>query len=279
MSMNESARHKAELSGVSETALLTLAVRASEARRPDGLIDDPVAVRLLDSLDVDWAKFGQTGRQDMAIRAKGFDLATADYLRLHPEATVVALAEGLQTSFWRLDAALPDARFRWLTVDLPPIVEIREQLLPASPRITARAQSALDYSWMDAVDTHDGVFITAEGLLMYLQPEEALGLISECARRFPGGRMVFDLAPPWFAALASKGWLRPSRRYAMPAMPFARTGRQLADLTSTIPGVSAVHELPTPKGRGVLMNTVISAIFNNRAFDALRPSYTLLEFG
>ncbi|AQA04039.1 methyltransferase [Mycobacterium sp. MS1601] len=277
--MDETTRHKAELTGVSETALLTLAVRAGEARRPDALIDDPVAVRLVDAIDFDFAKFGQTNRQDMAIRAKAFDQATLDYLNSHPGATVVALAEGLQTSFWRLDAALPDARFRWLTVDFPPVVEIRERLLPTSPRITTLAQSALDFSWMDAVDPSEGVFITAEGLLMYLQPDEALGLITECARRFPGGRMAFDLAPPWFAGLASKGRLRPSRRYAMPAMPFARTVGQLAELQSSIPGITAVHDMPTPKGRGLVMNAVITTIFNNRAFDRIRPSFTLLEFG
>lgn len=277
--MDETTRHKAELTGVSETALLTLAVRAGEARRPDAIIDDPVAVRLMDSIDFDFAKFGKTRRQDMAIRAKAFDLATRDYLSTHPEATVVALAEGLQTSFWRLDAALPDARFRWLTVDLPPIVAIREQLLPTSPRITMLAQSALDYSWMDRVDPSKGVFITAEGLLMYLQPEEALGLIAECARRFPGGQMVFDLAPPWFAGLAKKGWLRPSRRYTMPPMPFSKTVPELAELAHTIPGIAAVRDMPTPRGRGPLMNAVITTVFNNPALHPLRPAFTLLEFG
>jgi O-methyltransferase involved in polyketide biosynthesis len=34
------------------------------------------------------------------------------YLDQHPSATVVALAEGLQTSFWRLDAGIPDGRSR-----------------------------------------------------------------------------------------------------------------------------------------------------------------------
>ena len=38
------------------------------------------------------------------------------------------------------------------------------------------------------VDAGDGVFITAEGLLMYLQPEHPLALITECAARFPAGR-------------------------------------------------------------------------------------------
>jgi O-methyltransferase involved in polyketide biosynthesis len=278
--MSEAARHKAELTGVSETALLTLKVRADEARRPDAIIDDPVAVRLVDSIEFDFAKFGQTRRQDMAIRAKAFDLATKTYLSTHPDATVVALAEGMQTSFWRLDAALADPRFRWLSVDLPPIVAIREQLLPTSPRVVTCAQSALDYSWMDrVVDPDNGVFITAEGLLMYLQPDEALGLITECAKRFPGGQMMFDLAPAWFAGLAQKGWLRTSLRYAVPAMPFSMTVSELADLVNTVPGVRAVHDLPLPEGRGWLMNSVITNLANSRRLHSMRPTFTLLEFG
>ena len=46
------------LTGVSETALLTLQVRANEARRPDSIIDDPMAIVLADSIDYDFAKFG-----------------------------------------------------------------------------------------------------------------------------------------------------------------------------------------------------------------------------
>ncbi|WP_197382022.1 class I SAM-dependent methyltransferase [Mycolicibacterium mengxianglii] len=275
----DTAKHKAELSGVSETALLTLAVRAQEAQRPDGLIDDPVAIRLMNSIDFDFAKFGQSKRQDMALRSTAFDLATRSYLATHPDATVVALAEGLQTSFWRLDAALPGSRFHWLTVDFPPIVEIREQLLPASPRIVTCAQSALDYSWMDRVSADQGVFITAEGLLMYLQPEEALGLIAACAARFPGGQMLFDLPPAWFAGLARRGLLRTSLRYAVPPMPFSRTVSELAELPDTIPGVRAVHDLPLPRARGRLTNALIAKASGSRRFSSLRPTFTLLEFG
>ncbi|MDT7796152.1 MAG: hypothetical protein QOD59_5593, partial [Mycobacterium sp.] len=93
------------LTGVSETALLTLQVRASEARRPDSIIDDPMAILLADSIDYDFAKFGFARRQDMAVRALGYDRQARRYLLDHPKATVVALAEGLQTSFYRLDAS------------------------------------------------------------------------------------------------------------------------------------------------------------------------------
>ncbi len=285
--MSPAARDKADitLSGVSETALLTLNARAAEARRPDAVIDDPMAISLVDSIDYDFAKFGPT-RQDMALRALTFDTYTGRYLAKHPSATVVALAEGLQTSFWRLDAAIPGGRFRWLTVDLPPIVELRKRLLPESPRVTLCAQSALDYSWMDQVDTGaagtsgtaDGVFVTAEGLLMYLEPEQALGLIAECAKRFPGGQMLFDLPPSWFSRWTRRG-IRTSFRYKVPPMPFSLSVDEAADLVNTVPGIRAVRDVHMPPGRGLLFNTILSSVYRIPLLDNHRASVTLLEFG
>lgn len=272
-----SAKHVATLTGVSETALMTLNSRAREARRRDALIDDPMAIRLADAIDFDFAKFGHT-RQDMALRARAYDTHTRAYLDRHPSATVVALAEGLQTSFWRLDATIPDATFGWLTVDLPPVVDLRSRLLPPSPRITMRAQSALDYTWMDHVEPDDGVFITAEGLLMYLQPEQALDLIAECARRFPGAQLLFDLAPAWISALTRRGSLRTSRRYRIPAMPFSATASELAARLTPMPGVSAVHDLRLPPGRGPVFNTVLGLSYRLPLLDWLRGALTLVEF-
>lgn len=267
------------LTGVSETALLTLLVRATEARRADSIIDDPVAIDLVDSIDFDFGKFGFANRQDMALRALAFDRETGAYLRSHPDATVVALAEGLQTSFYRLNASGISDTFRWHTVDLPPIVALRDALLPSSERVSTSAQSALDYSWMDDVDDSHGVFITAEGLLMYLQPTEAIALITECAKRFPGGQMMFDLPPYWFAWWARQGLLRPSLRYRVPPMPFSLSVGQAADLANTIAGVRAVHDVEVPAGRGRVLNALIWASYRVPVIDQLRGVTTRLEFG
>lgn len=264
------------LSGVSETALLTLRARAREARRPEPIIDDPMAIALVDSIHFDFAKFGPT-RQDIALRARTFDNQALSYLGQHPSATVVALAEGLQTSFWRLDAAIPNGQFRWLTVDLPPIIDVRTRLLPPSPRVSVHAQSALDYSWMESVDPSSGVFITAEGLLMYLQPEQALALIAQCAKRFPGGQMLFDL-PPRLLAMVSRRGLRPSLRYKVPPMPFNLSIGQAADLMNTVPGIRAVRNLQLSPGRGPVFKAALSIIYRTHIFDPLRPCLTLLEF-
>ncbi len=265
------------LTGVSETALMTLYGRAHQASQPDPIIDDPMAVKLVESIDFDFEKFGRKG-QEMALRSLAVDQCTIRYLAKHPEATVVALAEGFQTSFWRLDSALPDGRFRWVSLDLAPVIEIRQRLLPNSPRVTHLAQSALDYTWMDKIDSSNGVFISAEGLLMYLQPQQAMGLIAACAKRFPGGQMFFDLPPTVVKMLARNG-LRSSRSYKVPPMPFSLSVHQLADLVHTMPGVRAVHDLPMPHGRGVFFGTVFPAFWGFGPTKRFRGTYTLLEFG
>ena len=266
------------LTGVSETALLTLHVRAHEARRPDSIIDDPIAIELVDSIDFDFAKFGFSRRQSFAMRALGYDRQTRRYLVDHPEATVVALAEGLQTSFYRLDASGVGDQFHWLTVDLPPIIELRRKLLPTSDRVRMCAQSALDFSWMDGVDTEHGVFITAEGVMMYLQPEEAMALMTECAKRFPNGQMMFDLPPSGFAAMSRRG-MRTSLRYRVPPMPFSLSVSEAANLVTAVPGVRAVHDLAHAAGRGKVLNTVMWTVQRLPLFDPVRPLLILMEFG
>ncbi len=248
---------KAEIVTLPETAMVTLWCRASEARRSDGIIDDPMAIHLMDSIDYDFSKFGlTTTRQDLALRALAFDEHTHRYLSDHPKATVVALGEGLQTSFWRLDAAGLGDEFRWLTVDLPPIISLRERLLPQSSRISKCAQSLLDFTWMDRVDPQGGVFVTAEGLLPYLQVNEVLAVIGECARRFPGGQMMFDL-PSKFQAFLARHRIWTVLRGGWPRTPFSLSVREAADLASTVPGIRAVHNLPVVRGRGPVVDQLL----------------------
>lgn len=268
------------LTGVSETALMTLNGRAHQASLPEAILHDPMAITLRDAIGadsgVDYDKFGRRG-QEMALRSLAADACTREYLLTHPRATVVALAEGFQTSFWRLDEALPDAQFRWLSVDLAPVIALRERLLPPSPRITNLAQSALDYSWMDHVDATEGVFITAEGLLMYLQPSEAMDLITQCAKRFSGGQMFFDLPPTIIKKVAPKG-IRASKVYRVPPMPFSLSINQLRALVGTTAGLTAVHDVPMPRGRGFFFSTVFPAFWRFGPMKPFRGVYALLEF-
>jgi len=117
-----------QLEGVSETTLWTLHHRASEAARPDRVLHDPMAVELVNAIDFPFeARFGtsSTWSQWQALRARTFDREVRRFLHDHPDGTVIALGEGLETQLWRVN----NNHVRWVSVDLPPVIQLRQQLL------------------------------------------------------------------------------------------------------------------------------------------------------
>jgi O-methyltransferase involved in polyketide biosynthesis len=244
------------LDGVPETLLWNLYQRANEARLPDGVLHDPRAVELADSLDYPFAeRFGAPRRflsQGHALRVRTFDQAVRDFLAGHPDGLVVALAEGLETQFWRVD----NGRVRWLTVELPETVAVRERLLPGGERRGTVACSALDPRWTEAADAGRGVLITAQGLLMYLRPPEVRELLAMCAERFPGGRLVFDAVPRWFSERTVRGKMRMSTGYQAPPMPWGLNAGRLAEVAGAHPNIVDVREIPAPRGTGAYYGTL-----------------------
>jgi O-methyltransferase involved in polyketide biosynthesis len=244
---------KVALDGVPETMLLTLWLRASEARRPDAVIDDPRAVSLVDAIDYPFAeRFGtDTGvsGQWQALRSRVFDGAVRRFQAGCPGGTVVALGDGLETTFWRTD----DGRQRWLSVDLPQTAQVRRELLGEDERRRVWAGSALDDAWMDLVTDAPGVLLLAQGLLMYLRPDDVRGLFDRAAARFPAAGFVFDTAPRWFAELARRGLLRvPQTGYAAPPMPWGMDLIERWRLERRA-SVDRLRELHLPAGRGIAL--------------------------
>ena len=78
-----------------------------------------------------------------AQRVRTVDAALRRVLSVVPDAAVVALGEGFETQFWRVD----DGRLRWLTLDLPEVVAVRLEVLPDGPRNRTLAGSAVDPEW------------------------------------------------------------------------------------------------------------------------------------
>ena len=182
---------RVELAGVPETLLWTLWHRALEARRDDAVLDDPQAVELVARIDYPFAeRFGGNAlvAQWQALRVVRFDQEIRRFLAANPDGTVVALGEGLETQFSRVD----NGRVRWVTVDLPESIEVRGRLLPRDERQTAVTGSAFDEAWMDRVDPANGVLITAQGLFMYFEFAAVERLVTALRRRFPGGTLIFD---------------------------------------------------------------------------------------
>jgi O-methyltransferase involved in polyketide biosynthesis len=203
------------LAGVSETMLWALHNRASEARRHDGVLVDPDSVRIHDAIDYDFARHFGNPAGSLAVRAAEIDRALRRWFERNPDGCVVSLGEGLETQVRRID----NGRVHWLSVDLPDAIRLRERFLSPTDRFRHIGMSVLDPAWMDAVDPSAGVFIVAQGLLMYLEPEMVRQLFCRIATRFPGAEMVFDVVPHWFSRWTLLG-LNQTPHYRLPVMPW-----------------------------------------------------------
>ncbi|MEU5639630.1 class I SAM-dependent methyltransferase [Streptomyces milbemycinicus] len=284
------------LSPVPETLLWNLYHRAYEARQPRTVLHDPKAIELVDRLDFPFEEtFGPPHpllAQGQALRVRSFDAAVQSFLADHPTGTVVNLAEGLETQFWRID----NGRARWLGVELPETAELRLALLPDTERRRTLAQSVLDLSWMDEVDTEGGVLLTAQGLLMYLRPPQVRELIAACAERFRGGALVFDAVPRWLSAGTQRaekraekrgekqgekrrekhGEKRPAPDYRMPRMPWGLNAGELEKVRTAHPGVVDVRELHLPRGRGPYFGALTPVLYQLPALRNMRPTMTAI---
>jgi len=230
--------------GVPETALITLYNRACEASRADGLLRDPLATAVMDDLTFPFRERFGAPDQAHAVRARQFDAEVADFLRTHPDATVVALGEGLETQLWRVG----DGAGRWVSVDVPEMIDARHRLLPQDPRNILVPGSAWDFSWTSQIGGETRVLIIAQGLLMYFREREVEHLLGELASAFPGGRLIFDTIPSW-AVTTTKGH-RSASGYRLPAQPWGTGPSGLRALLHRV-GIRHWRRIPAPAGRGL----------------------------
>jgi O-methyltransferase involved in polyketide biosynthesis len=117
----------------------------------------------------------------------------------------------------------------------------------------------LDNRWTDTIDARDGLLLTAQGLLMYLQPSDVHRLIAGWAERFQSGGLLFDAVPRWFSNATLSGRMQTSGGYQTPPMPWAMDRTEL-DWIRAIPHVEEVRELRWPRGRGQLFGWLIPVL-------------------
>jgi O-methyltransferase involved in polyketide biosynthesis len=212
------------------------------------VLADPVAVALVDRIDYPFAeRFGESFGQFQALRTKAFDREVRRFLQRHPEGTVVALGEGLETQFWRVD----NGSVRWVGVDLPEVEDLRARLLPRAERVTSRGESVTDLGWLEEL-AGGPTLVTAQGLLMYLRRADVDAIVDGIATALPrGGDFVFDAMAPWAVARSRAGKLS-HRGYAPPPWDWGMDDAEARRLAALSPRIEEVRALPIPRGRGFL---------------------------
>ena len=193
------------LSGVAETLLLPLYIRALESQRPDALLKDDKAVALVKQMDYDssWMTKMRVDEEDqvaLVLRNRECDRYTRDFLTRNPEGVVVHVGCGLDARFERVD----NGRVEWYDLDLPEVIELRGQFIGGErTRYHLLAHSAFDSAWLDTVSVHRPrpFLFLAEGVLMYFDEALVKSLVLALRERFPGAELVFDAFSPFLVRM------------------------------------------------------------------------------
>ena len=205
-------KYHIEANSVQETLIIPLYGRKVCSAHFGELFSDPEAERICGMLDYDFETRGKKMESAaglfgaLEVAQRQYDLAweAADYLKTHPEAAVVNLGCGLDDTFRKVD----NGRCRGYNLDLPGVIEIRGELLPAGEREENIACDLNDFSWMDRVDGRNGAVFFAAGVFYYFRTGDVKRLFAAMAERFPGGVLVFDSCNRRGAKMMTKTWLR-----------------------------------------------------------------------
>jgi O-methyltransferase involved in polyketide biosynthesis len=197
-----------DLSQVSRTAILLLICRAVEAEKNPSEFDDPIAVLCLDrlmSMASEDEKRWIIKRKRMymgiherdaragARRGKVFDNAANRFIADNPKCTVINLACGFDTRFWRIE----NEKCNYIEIDLPGVIDLKKEILKDHLEYEVIGGSVLETSWIDRVtkNGNTGFLLLAEGLFMWLPPLDAIRLIKEIGERFYRSQLVLDMIP------------------------------------------------------------------------------------
>lgn len=208
---------------VQETLVIPLYARKICSDRYPQFFKDEEAERLISMLDYDFAEkgakmqsfAGNFGALEVAQRQYDLSCEVEAYLKEHPKAAVVNLGCGLDTTFSRVD----NGQCRGFNLDLPGVIEVREQLLPSSDREKNIACDLNDFAWFDAVDPDgalakspqeggDGAVFFAAGVFYYFKTEEIKALLTAMAERFPGAVIAFDACNERGLKMMLKTWVK-----------------------------------------------------------------------
>ena len=205
-------KYHIEKNTVQETLVIPLFGRLVCSERFPELFSDPEAKRICDSLDYDFAEkrkkmesaAGLFGALEVAQRQYDLRCEVEMYLKDHPKAAVVNLGCGLDDTFSKVD----NGECSGYNIDLPDVIKVRNDLLPAGERETNLACDLNDYSWMDGIDASGGAVFFAAGVFYYFKTEDVKRLFQAMAERFPGSVLVFDSCNKRSAGLMRKTWLK-----------------------------------------------------------------------
>ena len=196
---------------ISDTALWVAVYRARETERPDALFRDPLARKLAGERGEQIARsmqFGERHAWSYVARTWLVDRIVTEQVTQGTD-MVVNLAAGLDTRPYRMD--LPRS-LRWIEVDLPGMIDYKEQVLGGEKAACELRRVRLDLSNLNARRelfaelgrSATKVLVLSEGLIIYLTRDEVGTQARDLAAQPSFQSWVLDLVSPGLLKMLQK---------------------------------------------------------------------------
>ena len=181
---------KPVLTGAAETMLQSFYARAKYSRTKNHKFYDAKAIEFVEKIDYDFSKAEKDSTMSDGVIARTivFDELVKDFIDKNPDCTVVNIACGLDTRFYRMD----NGKITWYNVDLPETIEVRDAIYGESGRVSTIGISALDPAWAEKVTKRGKMLFVIEGLSMYLTSEENAQMLSVIRDNFDNATVFFE---------------------------------------------------------------------------------------
>ena len=183
---------------VSRTAYYCCGVRALDAQSPRPVCGDTLAGTFMD--DEAWATFAPFRVPEVApanasnvARHRIIDDLLRARLATDPEHRIVIVGAGFDTRAFRLPGG------RWLEIDEPALIRLKEERLPAASAPNPLTRLELDFSQETLAErlrpfaTDEPVTAVVEGVIMYLTVPQRHELARALRGAFPRVTLIADL--------------------------------------------------------------------------------------
>ena len=208
-------KYKIEKNTVQETLIIPLYARKVCSELYPNLYRDETAVRLIDEIDYDFSEsekkscslMQRFGSLEVAMRQYDLAFEVRDYLKDHPNAAVVNLGCGLDST----GRACDNGSCKIYNLDFPDVIAVRNELLPAGDREQNIPCDLNDTAWFSQIDATGGAIFFASGVFYYFLTEQVKMLVQSMADAFPGGVLAFDAANRTAVKMIAKTWLKSAK--------------------------------------------------------------------
>jgi O-methyltransferase involved in polyketide biosynthesis len=180
-----------DFSAVEQTALLTQYARALDSRWPRPILGDTLADEIVAKIDYDFAGLGVPTSVvcQAALRAKMLDDRVRDFTSQHPDAVVVDLGAGLDTGLIRVN---PPGTVDWYSIDLPKVMAVRDQVMPARDQAHSVAASLAEPRWAEPIPADRPTIVIADGLFAFLPEPVIVAVFRSITDHFASGQLAFN---------------------------------------------------------------------------------------